>query len=380
MAERFGKGLVMVTVVWLMTAADASYARTRTAGNFEYAVTGTTAVSYDNNITWAPSDERSDVITVAAIGLTAACAGKTRQAELSARLKEQLFRRWDDFNNTSFDLDASLRQEFTPYDRLSVTESFVHAEEPRSFDDILGTISGRYSYTRNRLGLSYEHDNSKQLTVSYRLRHELDEYSTALLRDSWQLGAGATGEWLINSRCRAFASYDVSRRKYEDLGTTWSHTPAAGLRYYFSARSMLETLAGIDFIDPVSGDRETYPRLSLSLNNTIDEVSYARLEASLRHDTDAGSVFIKKSRRISVTLGRRLSRRLGGELSAFYGRAELRGGGVTDKLTGADTALVYDITEDITSRLGFLYSGVSSNVQSREYDKNTVTASISAMF
>ena len=121
--------------------------------------------AYDDNITLANDNEKDDFVTTLLAGLDVGYEGKTQTLTLSGDIKQQLYAREAGFNNLSEALRLNFNQEFSRYDRLRVTDSFTHADEPTSFEDDFGRTAGRYSYYRNTFNTEYTRDISRQISV-----------------------------------------------------------------------------------------------------------------------------------------------------------------------------------------------------------------------
>ena len=119
---------------------------------FDLDINSSVSTSYDDNVTFVKDDKKSDIVTNLTVGLDAKKEGKTYQFNMGGNFTQHLFADESSFNKNSQDVIIDFQKEFFKYDRISVTNNFVNADEPRSFEDDFGRTSGRYSYYRNTFG------------------------------------------------------------------------------------------------------------------------------------------------------------------------------------------------------------------------------------
>jgi hypothetical protein len=349
-------------------------------GNVEINPSAAVRETFDDNITYLNTDPKQDFITTATLGLSAKYEGKTQSLDFLGHINQEIFARNNDFNNTSEDFTLNFQKELSRYDRISLKNLFLHAQDPRSFEDAFGRTSGRYSYYKNRFSLGYSHDFSKQISLTGSYANEADLFSLSSQSDSYLNRIGLRLEDALSSSAILLFSYDLAYRTFDPGKNALTNTLAAGLRYYFTKQLYLEGNTGLDIID--SYDNRTYfkPLIKVSLIDDVDENTRTNITFSHKYSTNAYEQNIFNYTQIFCSVTRRLLERLAVSLNGFYGKGKYIGTDIKDKLTGAGIGFSYDIGHNIKGTLNYNYERAHSNVDSRGYAKNSITLGLEVDF
>lgn len=349
-------------------------------GEVDVKIIGGVTETYDDNITYLNTNPKQDFITTATLGLDAKYEGKTQSLDFLGHINQEMFARNNDFNNTSEDFTLNFQKELSRYDRISIKNLFLHAQDPRSFEDAFGRTSGRYSYYENQFSLGYSHDISKQISLTGSYANEADLFSRNDLSDSYLNRIGMSLEDALSSDAILLFSYELAYRNFDPGKNALTNTLAAGLRYYFTKQLYLEGNTGLDIID--SFDNRTYvkPLINLSLIDDVDENTRTNITFSHKYSTNAYEQNIFNYTQIFCSVTRRLLERLAVSLNGFYGKGKYIGTDIKDKLTGAGIGFAYDIGHNIKGTLNYNYERARSNVDTREYAKNSISLGLEVDF
>jgi hypothetical protein len=349
-------------------------------GNVEINTSAAVRETFDDNITYLNTDPKGDFITTATLGLSAKYEGKAQSLDFLGQVHQEIFARNDNFDNTSYDFNLNFQKELSHYDRISIKNLFLHAQEPRSSEDAFGRTSGRYSYYKNRFSLGYSHDFSEQISLTGSYANEADLFSLSGQSDSYLNRIGVSLEDALSSTAILLFSYDLSYRNFDPGKNALTNTLATGLRYYFTKQLYLEGNTGLDIID--SYDNRTYfkPLINLSLIDDVDKNTRANITFSHKYSTNAYEQNIFNYTQISGSVTRRLLERLAVSLNGFYGEGKYIGIDIKDKLTGAGIGFAYDIGHNIKATLNYNYERTHSNVDTREYAKNSISLGLEVDF
>ena len=371
---------IMTTYWTVFLCLAPGYAHAYRLGNIEITPRAKVTQTYDSNITYTKDNVKKDWKTALGFGFDAIYDAKTIIISGSANVRREIFNKNNNFNNTSEDFTISSQSEFSKYDRLSLTDSFVHAEEPRSFEDQFGRMSGRYSYLRNTFGGTYTRDLTKQLSAILRYGNTIDNYSRKDFVDSYMNNVGAQLDYAISSKVILLGAYDFYRRDFDNGPHARINTPAVGARYFFTSQLYADGMAGVNFTRSYSGKGQTKPMFSASITNEFDKNSAAKLSFTKSNSAVSYAEDIFSSWRVSGSMNRQLLERLGGSASVFYGEGKYSGSDVNDELKGASGGLTYDIRENIKANVNYNFSRRDSNVRTREYIKHVGTLGITVEF
>ena len=329
---------------------------------------------YNDNISQNSVNAKSDAITNLKFGLNAFYEGKTQNLNFSGDIIRHIFSQNPKLSNTTEEFGLRYNKEFSRRGRLSLTEAFLHSEEPTSFEDEFGRTSGRYSYTRNRFNSSYTHDLSKQITLSLNYGNETIEYSRVNPADTFTNNAGFEAAYAISSADILYAIYGFTVKKYAHGSAFKTNRLSGGWRHYFTSQLYLDALAGQDFIKSSHLNRaKTENYISTSLTDEFDQTTKGVLSFLKEGGANSDTQDIRESWRVSLDLTKQLFARLNAGLSGFFGEGKFSSSGTNDKLKGANIGLAYEISKSWKSNLSYSLSNLTSNVSTREYTVNRIS-------
>ena len=340
-------------------------------------VTGSIAELYDDNISYAESDELDDFVTRLSAGVGVDYETARQRLKLMGNIHQQLFASHNRFNNTSEDADLTWRFDASKHTRLNFRNVFTHAEDPRNFEDNLGRTGGRFSYIRNRLNASVRQELGPQFAAIGRYGNEIFEISRDDRSDSVLHTAGLQGEYSYSSETIFLSSYDFSYRDFQPGGDANAHTFAGGVRQYFTPAVYAEGRIGVDFLEDFTGDTKARPRFQASINHEVDDESLASLTFDQTYETTSYDASLLKSWRVSGSYRQQLQKRMLGTLQAFYGQSKYLSSSVEDDVAGFHIAFDYEVTPDWTASAGYQLSSIESSDSTREFLKNVVMLTVS---
>lgn len=357
-----------------------SYAYAFAWSDIEVELKSTVKQTYDDNITSAAEDKKSDSSTDVSLSAGARYEKKTRMISLSANIAHQFFYDYSAFDNTSESLTIDYSEEFSKYKRLKAHNTFSHTYEPIEFEEELGRVSGRYSYYRNRFSLEYEKDVSKQLSFRALYANEIDDPSRSDLGDSYLNRLGFGGEYFCSSVLILLAEYDFSLRKFDPGDHAFTHMFSLGARNFFTPQLYLDAKAGGQYLR--SYGKKTYikPHLFLLLTDELNPTTNLKLSFIQQCYTNPYTEDLFDYWQIQAGIEKQIYERLGGSLSLFYGEGKYRALGISDEVTGARLEFVYDLRENTQGIVTYRYSNKDSNTLAREYTRNRVTMGLRIEF
>jgi hypothetical protein len=307
-----------LVVIFLLTVEAFAYS----VGDVDVNVRAGTSVKYDDNLTYIPDNPLDDIVTNISAGIRALYEGKNTALDVSANIDRDFFSDNKSFDNTSEDFSLRAAQELSKYDRILFTNSFVHSEEPRSWEDAFGRTGGRYSYYRNTAGLAYSRDITSQLSFTGRYSNEQNYYTRKANPDSHMDTLGLETTYFLTSSDGLLGSYTFSRRKFRQGPAADINELLGGWRHYFTKQLYFDGLGGLDFIEPYSGRRHTKPAYSASLTNELDASSRLAFRYVKQYQAVPYTEELFSAWRSSCDFTRQLIQRLGALLSFFYGEGE----------------------------------------------------------
>ena len=143
------KPTILLLMLVLSVTIAVINAEAFTYGGFDINFIGKAHEKYDSNVTYSKNKAKEDLITDLLVVIDVVKEEKTWEASLLGNLRQEIFASNRKFDNLSEDVTLDLRKEFTMYDRIFLNNSFLHADEPTTFDDASGSGDGRNSYCRN---------------------------------------------------------------------------------------------------------------------------------------------------------------------------------------------------------------------------------------
>jgi hypothetical protein len=340
------------------------------SASWDWDVQGSSAVSYDTNITSASRDEISDVITRFSVGLGGTYTSRKQLFDARVNLIRNLFFDHSALDHNEGNLETRYSRDISERQRFRLTNRFVSAEELTGFEDLLGALSGRYRFYRNRFRLEYDHDMTKQWRLVTYYSNELYRVSREDSSDSIDHGAGVALQWIWSSATIWSLAYQGSIRDYDPGDQITVNAALLGVRQYFSPRFFVDVKAGASRRISGGENASTQPRITVGVNYEISQPDSLRVEFSNTAISNLSSVNILESWRVAVSWSRQLLRRLRAEVGSFYGEGEFEDSDVTETVLGFTGRLRYDVTDHVRLFTSLGVTEKQSNVGSREYEKS----------
>jgi len=334
---------------------------------------------YDDNITYSSDNKKSDTISNLGLGIELNYEGKTSTLNMLANLNQQFYSQNSGFNYLAEDFAGTYTKEFTRHDRIELSDTYVHSDEPRSFEDELGRTSGRYAYSRNRFDLAYTKDITKQFTMIFSFLNEIVNYSSAALTDNYMNQGGIEADYALSSKDIVLLNYQYSARKFKSSNDIKMHRFSGGLRHYFTNQLYFDARGGQDYVSN-EGTDSNGQYISTALTSELDKTTTLSILYLKQLNSTSYTQEIFKSWRTSASLTKRLFKRLRTELSCYYGEGDYTQSDIKDTLKGANIGFVYDVSERISFDVNYTFTDLKSNISSREYTKNRIWAGMTVEF
>ena len=349
-------------------------------GEVEVKLRGGVSETYDDNVNYSSINKKSDFITQPHIGFVADYEGKTATVTATGNIYQDFYAKENNLNRNWQNLSIKAQADISKFDRMTAGESFSHTYEPRDFEDEFGRTRGRYSSYRNRVNLGYTRDISERIKLALRYANEYNDYSIKEIANSFMNTAGVEGSYIVSSDLSFVGAYDFLIREFDPGSSAKTNTLSGGLRKYLTKQLYFDGMAGVDFIDSYNDTNFTRPMFSVSVTDDINDRTRATLSFNKSNSTVSYSEDLFNQWRVSTGLSHKLSQKLGGNISVFYGRGEYTGSGVINKLIGSSAGLTYDINDNWKATANYSYRHETSTATLGGYLKNRVTLGLTAEF
>lgn len=328
--------------------------------------------TFDDNVTFQKDNTVSDFITSFDGGLAASYETHLSTVELLGTLHYNQFASHDEFSNVSGDLSFDWKQELSMYDRIELRDTYVHSDEPVSFADAFNSRAGRFAYQTNSFQLSGEHDFTSQWSGTARYGNEFTIFSSNVFRDTTMNTVGAGALYHLDSMTDLSFDYDFEMRDFDGGSSANDHRLMAGVRRHFTQWFYFDGKFGADLIDPFVGKSLSEPRLEARLTDEINPTTTLDLAFEKQHSLNAYAEDVFNHWQISSSLKKEWTKRLRSVISFFYGDGKYVVSAVEDKLVGANASVSYDLTKNLEVKIQYNFTDVSSEISTREYQKNVV--------
>lgn len=340
---------------------------------------------YDDNVTFDKENKKEDFITILGIGMSAKYEGKTKTLELTANLGNQTYARNSDFDNTTQDIAINFKNEFSEYDRMTLTNTFTHTDAPIFFrDDFFrpqqGRRKGSFDYFKNRFHADYSRDVFKQMSVTFKYDNDIDTFSGIDIEDSMLNRVGLESNYSITPDTTFLFLYDFTNRMFQEGSDASINTVAAGIRQYITRKIYFDGKIGLSFIDTFNDESLIRPVPEAAVSYQIDDLTLARLSFTKKIDTNPYDANISDNWRATAAVTQQLSERFRCSLSIFYGDRESLSFDYNQKLLGSRALFTYDINKNLKGNLDYTFSDADSNIDTAGYIKNTVFLGLTAEF
>jgi hypothetical protein len=304
--------------------------------------------SYDDNVTFAHTNQKRDFLESVLLGIDLKADSSRNRLLGQLDLTRNFY-----FDNSSFDNTAvglRLRDDFEVSQRLrlNATDDFTSAEAPNSFDDEFGRTNGRYRTDKNELGLGADYDLSSHTLFQWTYGHEYTGYSRRDLSDTDMHRTGGRIQYAFDEANRIGAGYDYSHRFFATGNEIVDHTVYGDYGHNFTRQLSLNLKAGEDFIDSERTGNAQNVRYEASLTNDVNATTRGVLKYTRGLSSYANSENLFDSYRLSLTFGRELTQRMVVYGSGFYGVGEYQQTRIKDKLSGIGIGLNYSFSDEVS--------------------------------
>lgn len=347
---------------------------------FEYDIQASADQTYDDNITFAESNEQTDFISRLTVGGGVKYEGRKTRVQFKGDVSQEIFWKESGNNNTSEEVKVSFVHHLTRFDTVQITDGFSHTYEPRSFEEEFERTGGRFSYFRNNLNLLYGHEFSERFQMRAGYGNDISVASRSDVLDSFVNSASLEASYAFSSRSSVMGRYDFLHRHLDPGGNAVINTFSAGATQYFTEQLSVEGQAGLDVIHSFNGDSIVRPLWFVRVADQFTERNTADIQFSQRYSTNSYTSDVFNSWRISGNLRSQLLKKLRGSASVFYGRGKYDVIAVKDSFFGGSAVLTCDLAKRVEGTLSYSYSRQSSNFDVREYGKNLISLGIQSVF
>lgn len=370
----------IILIILLALAIFQACAYAHKIGDFDVNFSGSARESFDDNITFTKENRKQDFITSTRLGVEAVYEGKNRGLKLSGNILQNTFLGHTGYNSLAEDFTADFINELSKYDRIFLSDTYSRAEEPRSFEDAFGSTAGRYRIQKNEFSLGYSRDISSQYGLTARYSNAVNTYSRQDMADSYLNSLGLQFGYRESSEFSISGTYDFTYRHFDPGSHALTNSLGALARAYMTTQFYLDAFTGVSFFNSYDKKRYVKPYLGIAATDEFDKNTRGTISFTKRYDANAYSQDLFGYWRVTCALSRKLTQRLDAEGSFFFGDGEYKSSDVRDKLSGINLGLNYDFKDNLRGGLSYGYSRVDSNLSSREYAKNLVSAGLTLKF
>lgn len=354
------------------------------AFGWEFAILGGINERFDDNIDPSNETQEFDFITNVMAGLEIAQESRTQNFSLVGHVYQQLYFKNSDFNINSQDLILNFSKEFLEDNTFELNNTFQHYPEPRRFEDSFARVADRSDYYLNTFTTSYNVRLVRSLAANIRYTNEYTKDVNAAIADSRSNSGGLSTSYYWNSANITSITYDYTLTKFETGLSIEEHRGGFRFQHHFTDYLDFTGDIGRQFIkSSIENGYIKTPFYTASINSQMDEQNTIRLIYLKEYSILSRSEDVIDNWRISVDLVREISNRSSITFIFFYGKGiSLPSNNIT-KLTGVSASFAYSFDEDLNGRLSYSFTRNKTetvDVESVEYNRNLVTASITARF
>ncbi len=344
-------------------------------------ITTEVKVGYDDNITFRHSQEERSLFSDTTLGLEVNDSSSVHELIFDIGITQRIFSNTPDFNNISESCIFSYSREFFDKDRFVLSDTFIHADEPRSFSDFFGRSPERYSFFLNEFNISY--DNSIYKRLSLYTGYSVGTYNadSSSVNDSiihiFEIGPTLS----IGEKKDIFLHYRFGLIDFSGgAGDSKIHSAILGVSSYLTRSFSINLKIGADYIVDFVGDRYVKPTCSVSFIHFVDKTTQTAITFSKAFSSTYYTNDIFDEWKVTVYAGRQIDRHTKVFISGFYGNGRYVSFGIEDNLAGAGIGLEYEVTDNWLGRFSYEYSLNHSNKIDREYQRNCISIGLSRRF
>ncbi len=343
-------------------------------------ITTALKVGYDDNITFKHSQKEKSFFSDTSLGFEVNDNSSIHKLMFDINITQRIFSNTPDFNNIFEFCGLSYSREFFDKDRVALSETFIHAEEPRSFSDFFGRRAERYSFFLNEFNISYDSSICKRLRLY--TGYSLGTYNadSSSVKDSiihiFEIGPTL----FIGGKENIFLHYRFGFTDFNGASDAKIHSAILGFSSYLKRALSVNLKIGADYITDFADDSYIKPTYSISFIYFIDKTAQTAVTFSKAFSTTYYTNDIFDQWKVAIYADRQIDRYTRVFISGFYGNGRYVSFGIKDNLAGVGVALEHEITGNWLGRFSYEYSLTHSNKINREYEKNFISIGLSRKF
>jgi len=348
--------------------------------SWDLALLGELSETFDDNINASADNPEYDFYTTLMVGFGVEHEGKTFNFSLIAHVFQDLYIRNSEFNANSQDAELILEKQLSRRTGFSLSDTFHHYPQPRSFDYIFGRPAGEEGYWTNNFNFEFNTQLFRQFDFGGHYSNTVTENRADYLMDSISHEAGGELSYSWTSANIPSCFYNYIYTNYSDATHNSGHSAGLSYEHYFT-RQLYGIISG-GFNNAITATGTSYsPLITVSLIDDIDENNEINLTFTRGLTISPHTDEIFDNWNISATLTRQVWERLTFDFTSFYGQGQYRPSNNINKLFGLTTSLSYEIKEDIHGSIEYSFTRNKTEMAGAGdiiYYRNIVTLSISA--
>jgi uncharacterized protein (PEP-CTERM system associated) len=176
------------------------------------------------------------------------------------------------------------------------------------------------------------------------------------------------------------SEYGFSKREFDPGTSGTTHELSGKYRHFLTKKLYVDLQTGVDVIDSYNNKDYVKPLYRAKLTQDLDQNTQAGVLLEKQYTLPSDKQDLFNSWRFSATLDKELSARLTGGLKVFYGEGNYVASDETDKFTGLETGLAYELTKKTKVNLKYVFSKEASSTVNAGYTRNVVFAGIKTEF
>ena len=221
---------------------------------------------------------------------------------------------------------------------------------------------------------------SKHVSIQGHYGNESYRASKKDVKDTLLHRVGFDVNYIKTSATAFLLGYDFTTRHVDSGGSANVYTLSTGIRHFLTKQLYVDARTGVSMVDAFDGSNTSEPNIVVSLTNDFNETDSAGLSYRKTSMPSSYTADIFDSWRVTANLRKQLLDRLRMVLSVFFGEGEFNAQSITDKQTGINARLNYDVSKDAVAFLAYTYSQVDSNIDTRNYGRNLIESGFRISF
>lgn len=372
------KDFMKVSMIWgliiLSLLLVNSNAYSFTYKGLDMQVQGTIAEMFDDNLTFTKKDKKGDLITTLGLGLNINYEGKKRFLNFGGQINEGFNARFKDIKTSTQSLNLSFQNEFSQFDRITLSGTFSHSQTPASFEEEFVRVKGRREAYDNSFNLGYTKEINKYLTLQTSYSYSKSLFPAEEEGNTSQYGLGLNVRYLSDDASEYSLLFNYTKNNAGNV--IYDAGLSIKKNIYISEKSFFT--GGLGF----SGNKVNDINLNINISfvNEIDENTLTSIAFNMsdKLTSEGGDIF--RSWQITGQFKRELSWRLNFSSSVFYGKGTFSSTDITNTLMGLNLELFYLIREDLKGFLKYSFSNLDSSDENAGYYKNIVSTGFNWIF